>query len=254
MVFATTTRIMPAAFLFGFLALFALAAPKAAQAAGDLPPPIGPIEPRVMPIKGDDALYHQSWFLNSFLDLREDFAEAKASGKRLAVLFEQRGCVYCIKMHTEVLSQRYINEFVRKHFAILQLNLWGDREVTDFDGKVMSEKRLAERWGVLFTPTIVFLTDELPPDADKKTGRDLEVMRMSLGIGPGTFYDVFTWIAYKVYEKDRNFQRFHLARIAEREALAAKAKAKAEGDKSGRGEGGEGEKSAPNEGAKTSIN
>ena len=64
----------------------------------------------------------------------EDFNEAKAHGKRFAVIFEQRGCPYCMKMHTEVLSQRYINDYVRQNFDIVQLNLWGAREVTDFDG------------------------------------------------------------------------------------------------------------------------
>ena len=39
------------------------------------------------------------------------------------------------------------------------------------------------------------------------------------GIGPGTFYDMFSWIRAKVYEKDRNFQRFHLERFAEREKI-----------------------------------
>ena len=37
---------------------------------------------------------------------REDFDEAKAAGQRFAVIFEQRGCPYCTKMHTEMLSQQ----------------------------------------------------------------------------------------------------------------------------------------------------
>jgi len=54
--------------------------------------------------------YRQSWFQLSFLDLREDFAEANAGGKRLAVLFAQRGCAYCASMHNGVLAAKYINE------------------------------------------------------------------------------------------------------------------------------------------------
>jgi thioredoxin-related protein len=54
-----------------------------------------------------------------------------------------------------VLSQRYINDYVRENFRIVQLDLWGSREVTDFDGARLTEKALAERWGVTFTPTIV---------------------------------------------------------------------------------------------------
>lgn len=189
-----------------------------AASASELPPPIGEVEPRVMPYKGDDALYHQGWFVQSFLDLKEDFGTARDQGKRLAIIFEQRGCIYCVKMHKDVLSQRYINDYVRANFDVIQLNLWGSREVTDFDGTVLSEKKLAERWGVMFTPTIIFVHERLA-GRDLADIRDLEVLRMGLGIGPGTFYDVFTWVAHKVYEDDPNFQRFHLRRYDERQAL-----------------------------------
>jgi hypothetical protein len=37
------------------------------------------------------------------------------------------------------------------------MNLFGDVEVTDFDGTVLSEKDMAVRWGVMFTPD-----DDLP--------------------------------------------------------------------------------------------
>ncbi len=188
-----------------------------------LPPVSGPSEPRVAATKGDDGIWHQSWFVQSFLDLREDHNEAAAKGKRFAVFFEQRGCIYCTKMHTEVLAERYINDYVRENFDIVQLDLWGLREVTDFDGTKLPEKKLAERWGVLFTPTVVFFRDDLK-GLDKQWGQPLEVARMQLGIGAGTFYDMFTWIRAKVYERDRNFQRFHIERHEAREALASEKK------------------------------
>jgi len=40
-----------------------------------------------------------------------------------------------------------------------------------------------------------------------------------LSFSADTFYDLFVWVRLKLYERDRNFQRFHIARIAEREAL-----------------------------------
>lgn len=191
----------------------------------ELPPPVGASEPAAEPLKGEDGIYHQPWFNTAtFLDLREDFEEARAAGKRFAIIFEQRGCIYCVKMHTEVFAQRYINDYVRENFAILQFDMWGSREVTDFDGTRLEEKKLAERWGVMFTPTIVFFKDDLS-GLDGQWGQPLEVTRMNLGIGAGTFYDMFVWIRHKIYEQDRNFQRFHLARYHEREALAASAPA-----------------------------
>jgi hypothetical protein len=42
------------------------------------------------------------------------------------------------------------------------MNLFGDVEVTDFDGTTLSEKDMAVRWGVMFTPTLIFLPEQLP--------------------------------------------------------------------------------------------
>lgn len=213
-------------------ALFSIVAVSAALAADtmpQLPPALGPEKPFVKPFKGDDGLYHQTWFNQSFLDLREDFEEARAEGKRFAVIFEQRGCVYCIKMHTQVLAKKYINDYVRENYRIVQLNLWGDRKVTDFDGTVLSEKDLTRRWNVVFTPWIVFFKDDLS-GLEGKWGRELEVMRMGLGIGAGTFYDMFTWVRIKGYDTDEHFQRFHIRRLNERDAIA-KAKALDDGQK-----------------------
>jgi thioredoxin-related protein len=187
-----------------------------------LPPPAGPEAPRVEPLREEQGLYSQAWFQLSFLDLRQDFDEAKAEGKRFAVIFEQRGCPYCIKLHTDVLALKYINDYVRENFRVVQLDLWGSREVTDFDGARMPEKLLAERWGVIFTPTVVFFKDDLT-GLDGKWGRPLEAIeRLPLSYGQHTFYDLFVWVRHKLYERDRNFQRFHISRIAEREALKVK--------------------------------
>jgi thioredoxin-related protein len=190
--------------------------------AGDpvLPLPTGPLTPRVEPILSE-GLYHQSWFELSFLDLREDFAEAKAGGKRLAVVFEQRGCSYCASMHNEVLALRYINDYVRENFTVVQLDVWGARTVTDFDGTLLSERALAERWGVIFTPTVVFFKDDLT-GLEGTWGRALEATeRLPLSFSRDTFYDLFVWVRLKLYERDRSFQRFHIARNAERKALKA---------------------------------
>ena len=85
----------------------------------------------------DDGLHVQPFFLNTFLDMREDKAEADAAGKHLAVFFEQRGCPYCREMHEVNLARPEISEFVAGTIACLQLNLFGSRDVTDFDGPVM---------------------------------------------------------------------------------------------------------------------
>ncbi|MGE0204405.1 MAG: thioredoxin family protein [Hyphomicrobiaceae bacterium] len=185
-----------------------------------LPPALGAEEPAVKPKRGDDGLYHQAWFVESFLNLKEDFAEAKAAGKRFVVIFEQRGCVYCVKLHTDAFAKRYVNDYIRKNFAIVQLNMWGDREVTDFDGTKLTEKRLAQRWQVIFTPTIIFFKDDVTT-ASAKWGQPLEVARLNQ-IGTGTIYDMFVWVKHKIYAQEPNFQRFHIQRIAERQDMRKK--------------------------------
>ena len=141
---------MRRAVLGSLLLALLLASPVQAAEPGPLPSPVGSETPRVEPDKEENGLYHQKWFHLSFLDLREDFEDAKRAGLRFAVIFEQRGCPYCTKMHTEILSQRYINDYVRQNFRIVQLDMFGSREVTDFDGTKMSEKMLAEVDGALF--------------------------------------------------------------------------------------------------------
>ncbi len=182
-----------------------------------LPPVKGPKEPKIPAKRGDDGLWHHDWYVDSFLDLREDLMEAKKKGKRLMVIFEQRGCIYCKKFNVEILSQFYIGDYVRKNFDIVQLNLVGDREVTDFDGTTVTEKELAARWGVAFTPTAFFFTDEFD-SLEGKTFKDLQVgLRFNPGaFGPYTTYDYFVWIRIKGYKTGINFQKFHIRRLRER--------------------------------------
>ena len=130
---------------------------------------------------GDDGLHKQPWMRDTFKDLREDLQEANAEGKRLVLFFEQRGCIYCTKMHEEVFSDATVGDFIAENYFVVQLNLHGDIEVTDFDGETLSEKDMARKWRVLFTPNIVFLPEEVPEGQDalqasvavKKTGHSV---------------------------------------------------------------------------------
>ena len=84
-----------------------------------------------------------SWFTETFLDFREDVAQAAREGRRLMILFEQDGCPYCKELILTNFSQKTIADKARKKFLAVSLNIWGDREVTWTDGKKFSEKRLA---------------------------------------------------------------------------------------------------------------
>ena len=100
------------------------------------------------------------WFVEGFLDLREDAAAADRQGKRLLVYFGQDGCPYCTELMVNNFSQRSIVDKTRRHFDAIAINLWGDREVTMADGRTVSEKEFARLMKVQFTPTILFLDRE----------------------------------------------------------------------------------------------
>ena len=108
------------------------------------------------PILTEDGLYTESWFLQSFLDLRDDLEEATAAGKRFVIMWELKGCPYCKETHFVNFQDAGIRAFVEANFVILQLNLQGSRAVVDFDGEEIEERSLARKYGVRFSPTFLF--------------------------------------------------------------------------------------------------
>ena len=107
-------------------------------------------------VEGTGEYVMPSWFKNSFLDLRDDIKEASSSGKRVMIYFHQRGCPYCAQLINNNFSQKHIVDYAQKHFEVIEINMWGDRDVTGVDGKTLPEKKFAASQKVWFTPTIVF--------------------------------------------------------------------------------------------------
>ncbi|MEM8793922.1 MAG: thioredoxin family protein [Pseudomonadota bacterium] len=164
---------------------------------------------------GDDGLYKPGWFSVTFRDLSEDLETANESGKRLVMFFEQRGCVYCKQVHETVLTDPEVRDFIEKNYMVVQYNLYGDEDVVDFDGDDLTEKSAARKWGVLFTPTILFM----PEEADSsKSAKDQAVAVMPGAFRKGTFLDMFRWVHQRGYEGDEDFQRYHARSIRERAA------------------------------------
>ncbi|WP_108483495.1 thioredoxin family protein [Oceaniglobus ichthyenteri] len=165
---------------------------------------------------GDDGLHKADWMRDTFKDLNEDLAEANAEGKRLVVMVEQRGCIYCAKMHEEVFSRDEVADYIRDNFFVVQINLHGDTEMTDFDGETLTEKQAARKWGLLFTPSILFLPEEVE---DGATAQSAAVALMPGAFGASTTLDMFTWVNEKRYalDSDEDFQRYHARRIQERQ-------------------------------------
>jgi thioredoxin-related protein len=164
---------------------------------------------------GEDGLHKKEWFAVTFKDVAEDISDAAKQGKRLAMIFEQRGCGYCRQLHEGPLSDPEVVDFIKANFVIVQYNLFGDEQVTDFDGTALPEKDMAKRWGVVFTPTILFMPEAVP-EADNAGASAVAVMPGAFG--KGTTLDMFSWVADKGYEGEEHFQKYHARKLAERKA------------------------------------
>lgn len=129
------------------------------------------------------AIEIPSWFNQSFLDLREDVADAAREHKRVMLYFGQDGCPYCAALMKTNFSQPRIVQKARKDLVAIALNIWGDREVTWFDGKTRSEKEFAAFLKLQFTPTLLFLDE-----------RGKVVARLNGYYPPHRFAAVLDWV------------------------------------------------------------
>ena len=161
---------------------------------------------------GDDGLHKPDWLRETFKDLGEDLEEANAEGKRLLIIVEQRGCIYCTKMHEEIFPTPEIDALIREKYFVVQMNLFGDVEVTDFDGTTLPEKDMAVRWGVMFTPTMMFMPEEV---AEGQMASQASVATMPGAFGVQTTRSLLTWVDDHGYESGEHFQKFLASQMQE---------------------------------------
>jgi thioredoxin-related protein len=123
-------------------------------------------------------------------------------------------------MHKDVYSRDNVSNYIDENFFVVQLNLHGDLEVTDFDGEVLSEKAMARKWNILFTPTVLYLPQEVD---DSLTAPEASVSFMPGAWSAGTTFDMFTWVKEERYllNNGEDFQRYHARRINERRAATS---------------------------------
>jgi len=176
------------------LSFFALLGFPGSASAGDLKPTMG-----------DDGIYHYDWYHQSFFELADDVDEALANGKVLMVKFDQKGCIYCEKVATEILSEPAINKYVQENFLVVQMDIFGSRDVTDLDGTVLPENEMAARWGVVFTPSIYFITEK--KDVGKLTEAAAAVMPGAFM--RGTFMGMLQWVKTGAYKTEPRFQKYY---------------------------------------------
>lgn len=142
---------------------------------------------------------YPSWFSDSFLDFKQDVAEAAKNGKRLMLIFTQNGCPYCNALVERNFAQKDIEELTRSKFEAIAINIWGDRAVTSVDGQSHTEKSFAEAMKVQFTPTILFFNEQ-----------GEVALRLNGYLPPDKFKLALTYVADKK-EKQQSYQDFMAA-------------------------------------------
>ncbi|GAB6042757.1 thioredoxin family protein [Endothiovibrio diazotrophicus] len=151
--------------LFGALLWLALlAGPALAQAAEEARDP------------------YQYFFSESFGDFREELAAAREQGKKGVMLFfEMDECPFCHRMKQTILNRPDVQAYFRERFIGVSVDVEGDVEITDFEGRAMSQKDYAFKVNrVRATPVIAFF--------------DLEGKRVVRYTGATSSAEEFLWL------------------------------------------------------------
>ena len=162
-----------------------------------------------------DGLHKVDWYQDTWKDLQEDFETAQDEGKRLLIIVEQRGCIYCREMHETSFKDARVMARLTEDYYPVRINLHGATEMVDTDGEALEERAVARKWGVMFTPTMIFMPPEISDDTP--------AIRQAVAVMPGAFkpsttYDLLTWVLEERYldQSEEDFQRYHARRISER--------------------------------------
>ncbi|MDE0309367.1 MAG: thioredoxin family protein [Acidiferrobacterales bacterium] len=144
------------------------------------------------------------FFHQSFGDLPEEVEIAKEEGQTsILVMFELNDCPWCERMKEMILNQSEVQDYFRKHFRVLMMNVEGDNLIVDFDGEEILEKDFALKHNrIRATPVFLFL--------------DLEGSRIARYTGAAKNIEEFMLLGEYVTDghfETTNFVRFKRARL-----------------------------------------
>jgi len=101
---------------------------------------------------------YKYFFQETWGDFVEETTRAQTEGKKaIMIFFEMDECPFCHYMKTNVLNQPEVQEFYRKHFLVFSIDIEGDVEMVNFDGKTVKQKDFSFKENrVRATPVIAF--------------------------------------------------------------------------------------------------
>lgn len=117
------------------------------------------------PAKETEIRDYSNFFDESLNDLQEEKEIAAEEGKKgILLMFEMDECPFCARMKKTVLNRGKVQDYYREHFRILTVDIEGDLELTDFEGKDTTQKTFSlEQFRVRATPVFQFLDLEGKP-------------------------------------------------------------------------------------------
>ena len=142
------------------------------------------------------ALTADDFFDQSMGDFQEELEVAKDEGKRgIMLFFELDECPFCHRMKMNILNQPDVIAYFKKHFLIFQVDIEGDVEMTDFQGRLTTQKDFAfKQHRVRATPVLAFF--------------DLTGKRVTRYTGATSSKQEFMWLGEYVVSEAYKKQRF----------------------------------------------
>lgn len=97
------------------------------------------------------------FFQPKFGDFQAELDTAKQQGKKgIFLFFEMDDCPFCERMKSTILNHADVQDAFRAQFLVYSIDVNGDTQMTDFQGKVQTEKDFAFAHRVRATPTMLF--------------------------------------------------------------------------------------------------
>lgn len=97
------------------------------------------------------------FFQPKFGDFQAELATARQQGKHgIFLFFEMDDCPFCARMKSNTLNQAEVQEAYRAQFLLYPIDVNGDTQMTDFQGRQTTEKAFALAHRVRATPTLLF--------------------------------------------------------------------------------------------------
>ena len=121
----------------------------------------------------------------------EALSLAKKEGKHIMVFFTTSWCVYCKKMKKDTFTDPDVMKIMKDRFVLATVD--GDsKSIVHFGGKEVTEKELAQLYGVRGYPTMVFLKPAGDGIAPISGYRDAKFMVTLLDYVGSSSYDKMT--------------------------------------------------------------